>query len=242
MIDALPILTQGLGNIHAGTACAMSAVSFLEGGSGQTDTPECVHPILARVFVRVNDWPGWESDEQRTRTLWPLIVRAMGTRPPANEQEAKRLAVRLAVFSARHVLPLVREQDRAVCERAIVAAEGWCEGTVSEQECKTAAAAYAGAYAYAAAGAYAAAAAYAAAYAYAAYAYAGAAAAAAAAYAYAAADAYAADDPVGFLTALLDEHQRLTDTRATVTTDTPRATVTTDQIIALTAHVPALPS
>ena len=125
--DSLPILTSGLGDAAAGRACAMSAVHWMEGGNGNSDMPECVHPVISRAFIRINDAGFWESDEQRTRTLWPLIARAMGTAPTGMVLERHVLLVRLAVAAARHVLPLVRPQDQQVCETAILTAGHWCD-------------------------------------------------------------------------------------------------------------------
>ena len=89
--DFLPLLTAGLGDAAAGRACAMSAVHWMEGGEGNSDMPKCVHPVLSRVFVNVNDYNTWVDDAHRTRVLWPLIARAMGTAPSGTEREQKEL-------------------------------------------------------------------------------------------------------------------------------------------------------
>ncbi len=47
--------------------------------------------------------------------------------------DAQRLGVRAACRAARRVLPLVREQDRAVCLGAIEAAEAWAEGPTDQR-------------------------------------------------------------------------------------------------------------
>jgi hypothetical protein len=47
--------------------------------------------------------------------------------------DARRLGVRAACRAARRVLPLVREQDRAVCLTAIEAAEAWAEEPTDER-------------------------------------------------------------------------------------------------------------
>lgn len=201
--EFLPTLSAGAHAPGSGEACVMEYVSLLA-GEDWSDSPACTHPALAAIARNVNDRL---PDCERHR-LVPLIGRLFGTAPSGSKRERHVLSVRLAVWAAREVLAFTGE-DRAVCEAAISAAEGWCEGTVSAEECG---AAYAAANAAArdAANAYAAAA-------YAANAAADAANAAAdaayAAYAAAANAAYAAAanaDLVDLLSRLIDEYDRLT--------------------------------
>ena len=218
--DLMPILSTGAHDSPAEGACIMEMASFLS-GEAWTDSPACTHPVIARMAQVVND----RLPDERRGDLLPLLPRIMGTAATGTAHERHVLSVRLAVWCARQVLPLVRAADRDVCKKAIVAAEDWREGTASAEQCRTAAtaanaaaaaAAYAATYA-AAAAANAAAAAYAAAAANAAAAAAYAAAAANAATYAAAAAANAAtnddltnDDLTALLTGLLDEHDRLT--------------------------------
>ena len=180
--EFLPTLSVGAHDPGSGEACVMEMVSLLA-GEEWSDRPSCTHPALAAMARNVNDRL---PDCERHR-LVPLIGRLFGTAPSGSERERHVLSVRLAVWAAREVLAFTGE-DRVVCEAAIVAAEGWCEGTVSAEECGVAAN-------------YAAAAAYAAAYA------ATDAADAAAAYA---ADAADAADLVDLLSRFIDEYDRLT--------------------------------
>jgi hypothetical protein len=190
--DFMPQLIGGKGKNPKSGGCILQVCDFLDRGAWTDETP-CVHPALRKIAIAVNDG----TDDAGRRELYRLVPRLMGT----NDGE-KRTSVGLAVWCARRVLHLVRPQDRAVCEAAIVASEDWLAGTGTAA---ANAAAYAAAYA-----AYAAAyAAYAAAYA----AYA----ANAAAYAAANAAAYAANAAkrelrfgVADLTAMLDEFDRLT--------------------------------
>jgi hypothetical protein len=123
--DALPVLSTGHHRWGSGQACAMDAVSFIMGKPEQGDAPECVHPVLRSAFIRVND----SLPDDRRHELWPLIVRVMGSayRAPVDEHEAHVLNTRLAIWSARRVLHLVRAQDVKVCTEAIEAAERWVE-------------------------------------------------------------------------------------------------------------------
>ena len=187
----------------------MEMVSYLA-GEEWSDSPACTHPVLARAAQVVND----RLPDSERHLLVPLIGRLFGTAAPADEHEAHVLSVRLAVWCAREVLPMVRASDRAVCERAIVTAEAWCEGRASKDECNAATSGVsAGLFdASAAASAVSAAAAAAASAAAAVSAAASAAVAAAASAANAAAAAYAANAAalIPFLTGLLDEYDRLT--------------------------------
>lgn len=204
--EFLPTLSAGAHAPGSGEACVMEYVSLLA-GEDWSDHPACTHPALAAMARNVNDRL---PDCERHR-LVPLIGRLFGTAPSGPERLV--LSVRLAVWAAREVLAFTRREDRVVCEAAIVAAEGWCEGTVSAEECGVAAAAnsatYAATYAtYADAAAAAAkaaadAAAYAAAYA------ADSAANNTATYATYATYAYAAD-LVDLLSGFIDEYDRLT--------------------------------
>jgi len=60
-----------------------------------------------------------------------------------NEADLKKLPhlfqIRFAVFCAKQVLHLVLEKDKAVCEAAISAAEGFIDGTTTKEQCLTAA-------------------------------------------------------------------------------------------------------
>ena len=138
MIDGLPTLSAGAHEPGDGKACVMEYVALLAGESW-TDSPACTHPVLARAAQRVND--GLPDDERHL--LVPLIGRLFGTAESGSDHERRVLSVRLAVWCARQVM---RPGDDA-SRRAIEAAEGWCEGRVTAQECQAAAAAaYAAAY------------------------------------------------------------------------------------------------
>jgi hypothetical protein len=142
--DALPILSAGHHDISAtGRGCVLDCVSWLSGRPEEGDAPSCVHPVLRSAAIRVNDTM---SDDER-HLLWALVPRLIGTADVRTDLVARKLlSVRLAVWCARQVLHLVREQDRDVCEKAVVAAEAWCDDPSEENRI----AAYA-AYAYAAA-------------------------------------------------------------------------------------------
>jgi hypothetical protein len=128
--DALPILSAGHHDISAtGRGCVLDCVSWLSGRPEEGDAPSCVHPVLRSAAIRVNDTM---SDDER-HLLWALVPRLIGTADVRTDLVARKLlSVRLAVWCARQVLHLVREQDRDVCEKAVVAAEAWCDDPSEE--------------------------------------------------------------------------------------------------------------
>lgn len=133
--DLMPVLSAGSHSGPREGACVMEMVSYLA-GEEWSDSPACTHPVLASMARVVNDRL---ADSERHR-LVPLMGRLFGTAEPADDHEAHVLRVRLASWCARQVLDLARPQDRDVAERAIGAAEGWCEGLVTAQEAAHAAA------------------------------------------------------------------------------------------------------
>ncbi len=192
-------LAVGSHQAGSGKGCAMNVVSWESGDSTITDLPACADRVLARIVQRVNDSICTHRDGDLlcptcSVKVLDLAHRIVGTGThPLTELERQRVWVRVAADQARQVLHLTSAPEALA---AIEAAEGWCDGTVTAEQCRAAAAnayaAYAAAdaaYAAADAAAYANAAANAAA----ANANAAANAANAAAYAYANAAAYAAN-------------------------------------------------
>lgn len=203
--DLMPILSKGAHTSPTEGACVMELVSYLA-GEEWSDSPACTHPVLAMMARRVND----RLPDSERHVLVPLIGRLFGTAAPADEHEAHVLSVRLAAWCARQVLDRVRPEDRAAAEAAIVAAEGWCDGSVTATACARAAAA---SYAVVRAAAYAA------------YTAAHGATTDAANAAHVAANAATAGDLAGLLAGLLDEYDRLTgrtQPREVTTTDLTR--------------------
>jgi hypothetical protein len=197
----VPWLRSGTGETPADGGCILQVIDWVD-RLEWTDSPPCVHPVLAALAIRAND----NMDDRARQQLLGLAPRLMGT---ASYDPV--LAVRLAVFCARYVLPVFEAarpgdgRPRLACE----AAELWADAP--SETAADAAAAYAADAAYAAHTA----AGGAAAAAYAADAAAGGAAAAAddaadaaAATTYAVAAAYA--DIYDLLLGALNEHDRLT--------------------------------
>ena len=103
---------------------------MLNDGRSWTDRPDCVHPVLREVAVRINDrMPDGERDR-----LYPFAADLVGTASPDAE-----LAARLALWCARDCLLVLQGTWRAVAERAIATAEQHLVGQASGQECRVAA-------------------------------------------------------------------------------------------------------
>ncbi len=190
-------LAVGSHEAGSGKGCAMNVVSWESGDTTITDMPACADPVLARIVQYVNDTICTHRDGDLLCPKCSVLVldlahRIVGTGThPLTVLERYRVWVRVAADQARQVLHLTTAPEALA---AIEAAEGWCDGAVSAEQCRFAyAAAYAADAVNAAANAVYAAAANAA---YAAANAVNAAAAAAAAYAAYAAAAYDAADAV----------------------------------------------
>lgn len=117
--DTLPTLSAGAHEAGARQVCAMEAAAWLA-NEKHFDKPECVHPAIAEFARRCND----ASTDAERQTLWPLILRSMGT---ASDDHV--LNVRLAIWCATQVLPEFESRfpndDRP--RKAIEAAEPWAD-------------------------------------------------------------------------------------------------------------------
>jgi len=187
-------LAVGSHQAGSGKGCAMNVVSWESGDTTITDMPACADGVLARIVQQANDSICTHRDGDLlcptcSVKVLDLAHRIVGTGThPLTKLDRCRAWVRVAADQARQVMHLTSAPEALA---AIKAAEGWCDGTVTAEQCRTAANAANAAANYAA---YANAAANYAAYATAAAAYA-AAAAAAKAYKYAdATDDYANAD------------------------------------------------
>ncbi|MGZ4619311.1 MAG: hypothetical protein ACXV3F_11475, partial [Frankiaceae bacterium] len=128
--DFLPSLRRGAGRRPADGGCLVQVASMLDDGRSWTDHPDCVHPVLREVAVRINDrMPDGDRDR-----LYPFAVDLVGTASPDAE-----LAARLALWCARDRLLVLHGTWRAAAERAIATAEQHLAGQASGQECRVAA-------------------------------------------------------------------------------------------------------
>jgi hypothetical protein len=138
--DALPILSSGHHPAGSGKACVMDAISWLQGKPEEGDAPSCVHPVLRSLAIKVNDNM---ADVDRWQ-LWGLVPRLIGTADLRDDVVQRRvLNVRLAIFSARSVLHLSKNQPVSLA--AIRSAEVWCDDEPTEGNRLRAKAAYASA-------------------------------------------------------------------------------------------------
>ena len=117
--DALPELSKGSHDANERKVCSMEAAAWLAGEPHSAD-PECVHPVIAQMSRTVTD----RVDDATRQTLWPLIMRSMGT-----ASDDRVLSVRLAIWCARQVLPIfeAKHPDDPRPRSAIEAAEAWAD-------------------------------------------------------------------------------------------------------------------
>jgi hypothetical protein len=135
--DRLPKLASGAHDSADREVCAMEAAAWLA-NEEHSDSPKCVHPVLAAMARNVND----SVDDETRQTLWPLLIRCLGT-----ASDDKVLSVRLAAWCAEQVLDLVRPGDWQVCRNAITAAQLWADNPCEETSNAAYDVAYAAAYA-----------------------------------------------------------------------------------------------
>jgi hypothetical protein len=148
-------LRLAVGSHEAGTGmgCAMNVISWESGDTTITDLPACADRMLALIVQRVNDRICTHRDGDLlcpacSVKVLDLAHRIVGTGThPLTELERRRVWVRVAADQARQVLHMTSAPEALA---AIEAAEGWCDGTVTAEQCNAAsAAAYNAAYAYA---------------------------------------------------------------------------------------------
>ena len=147
----LPDLISGAGDSPEEGGCVMQAAAWLASNGEQwTDAPACVHRVLRRVAINVND----SVSTATRRQLWPLIPRLLGTASGDRKADI-RTGIALAVWAAERVLPLIRDTQRhETAAGRIAKARGWL-ASEREPAAADAAAAAADAAAAAAAAAYA---------------------------------------------------------------------------------------
>src|SRR6516165_6729745 len=92
-MEPVPHLRSGVGKTPSEGGCIMQVIDWISSNSW-TDNPECVHPVLRSLAIRVNDSLG---DDERQKLL-DLAPRLMNT-----NSNDKQLSVDLAIFCAEQV-------------------------------------------------------------------------------------------------------------------------------------------
>jgi hypothetical protein len=135
-------LAVGSHEAGSGMGCAMNVISWESGDTTITDLPACADSVLARIVQRVNDSICTHRDGDLlcpacSVKVLDLAHRIVGTGThPLTEMERRRVWVRVAADQARQVLHLTSAPEALA---AIEAAEGWCDGTVTAEQCRIAA-------------------------------------------------------------------------------------------------------
>jgi hypothetical protein len=137
LMEAVPHLRSGIGQTPADGGCILQVVDWID-RQGWTDQPECVHPVLRKLAIYVND----QLPDGERQKLLDLTGRLMGTNTGGQE-----MSVRLAAFCARRVLHIYEEKcpDEDRPRKAIEAAEQWADDPSDENNAAPPAAAAAAA-------------------------------------------------------------------------------------------------
>jgi hypothetical protein len=118
-MNAVSWLRKGKGKTPADGGCILQVIDWIDRESW-TDKPVCVHPVLARLAIYVND----KLDDKGRQRLLDLTPRLMGT---ANDDHVT--TIRLSAFAARRVLfvfeQLYPNDDRP--RKALEATKAWCD-------------------------------------------------------------------------------------------------------------------
>jgi hypothetical protein len=103
-------------------------------GLPKTDRPRCINELVTSVAIHLNDTLD-EVSRQRLKGFIPRILRAR--RGPFDSA----IGIRLAIWAAASMADAAPARLRPLQQRAILAAAGHLEGSVSEDACLAAAAA-----------------------------------------------------------------------------------------------------
>ena len=115
---------------HPGSpeGCLMEWVALMS-GLPKTDRPSCINQLVTSVAIHLNDTLD-DATRQRLREFIPRLLRAR--RGPFDDM----IGVRLAIWSARSIAGAAPAELRSLHDRAVAAAAGHLDGTVTEAECR----------------------------------------------------------------------------------------------------------
>src|SRR5437870_4880051 len=112
--------------------CLMEWVALIS-GLPKTDRPRCINQLVTSVAIHLNDTLD-DVSRQRLKGFIPRLLRAR--RGPADA----RIGVRLAIWAAESIADSAPERLRPLHDRAVAAAAGRLDGTVTEAACRASAA------------------------------------------------------------------------------------------------------
>jgi hypothetical protein len=115
---------------HPGSpdGCLMEWVALMS-GLPKTDRPRCINQLVTSVAIHLNDTLD-DVSRQRLKGFIPRLLRAR--RGPADD----RIAVRLAIWAAGSIARSAPDELRPLHDRAVAAATGHLDGSVSEADCR----------------------------------------------------------------------------------------------------------
>jgi hypothetical protein len=113
--------------------CLMEWVALLS-GLPKTDRPRCINELVTSVAIHLND----ALDEVSRQRLKGFIPRLLAARRGSSDA---LIGIRLAIWAAASMSDAAPDKLRPLQQRAILAAAGYLDGSVSEEACLAAAAA-----------------------------------------------------------------------------------------------------
>jgi hypothetical protein len=106
-------LTRGRHERREDGTNLMELIAYLT-GEPHTDMPECVPSEISTLGVWINDHGAWETTQQRTEALIPLIPKILGAR--RDEEATQKRLLLSAHHAAKKVLPEAKlPENRAHC-------------------------------------------------------------------------------------------------------------------------------
>lgn len=105
-------LVYGVGDPEPGQLCVLSAICFAL-GEPHGDKPSCVGPILRQMQIRLNDWVGWKSSEERALALRRLAIASLGSAGKWEEEHGHEFLRWLAQHCVRVLVPRVFREAAA---------------------------------------------------------------------------------------------------------------------------------
>ena len=134
-VDLTPVcnytMSSGLGSLENNKVCVVAQAAILDALSkGQpittlTDDLDCACPVLRVLAIALNDGGWWDNDQERTKTLRPLISLLLDSK--RDSVVTAQRAVKASLF-AKHAAEYAAESAKSAKYAAECAAE--CAATI----------------------------------------------------------------------------------------------------------------
>ena len=143
-VDLTPVcnytMSSGLGSLENNKVCVVAQAAILDALSkGQpittlTDDLDCACPVLRVLAIALNDGGWWDNDQERTKTLRPLISLLLDSK--RDSVVTAQRAVKASLF-AKHAAEYAAESAAESAKYAKYAAECAAESAATIHTVKT---------------------------------------------------------------------------------------------------------